>query len=92
MLSVIHVILRHLRGRRVLRVEAPPALAPLLQAFRQAADGFSGFIRGAAFNEPESSVIAAHLSDMANALVFALTAHGPAELDRLLLARAHPDL
>ncbi len=45
--GLIHKILAHLRSRRTLIVEAPEALAPLIRAFRQTADGFASLLRTA---------------------------------------------
>jgi exodeoxyribonuclease-5 len=90
--DLIHTILRHLRGRRVMTVDEPSALAPLLSAFRQAADDFSAFVRDATADEPETAAITARFSEMAEDVAFALTAEAPVDLVRLLIARPHPDL
>ena len=73
-------------------VDAPSALAPLVSAFRQAADNFSAFVRDATADEPETAAMAARFSEMAEDVAFALTAEAPVELVRLLIARPHPDL
>jgi exodeoxyribonuclease-5 len=83
--DLIHTILHHLRRRRVLTVDAADALAPLVTAYRQAADDFSAFVRNAAAGEEETAVIAAHFSEMAEGVAFGLTAEAPAELIRLLM-------
>ena len=90
--DLIHTILRHLRGRRVMTVDEPSALAPLVSAFRQAADNFSAFVRDATADEPETAAMAARFSEMAEDVAFALTAEAPVDLVRLLIARPHPDL
>lgn len=90
--DLIHTILRHLRGRRVMTVDEPSVLVPLVSAFRQAADNFSAFVRGATADEPETAAIAARFSEMAEDVAFALTAEAPVDLVRLLIARPHPDL
>jgi len=90
--DLIHTILHHLRKRRVMTVDAPVALAPLVTAFLQAADDFSAFVRNAAAGEEETAAIAARFSEMAEGVAFGLTAEAPAELIRLLMARPHTDL
>jgi exodeoxyribonuclease-5 len=90
--DLVHTILRHLRNRRVMTVDAPEALAPLVTAFRQATDDFSAFVCNDAAGEEETAVIAACFSEMAEGVAFGLTAETPANLIRLLMARPHTDL
>jgi ATP-dependent exoDNAse (exonuclease V) beta subunit len=90
--NLIHTILRQLRSRRVLMVDAPEALAPLVKAFSDAADEFSAFLRGCGADEPETAGIAARFVEMAESISFALNIEGPADLVRLLITRPHPDL
>lgn len=90
--GLINTILRHLRRRRGLTVDAPEALTPLTGAFRRAADDFAAFVRDAGFEEPETAIIAARFDEMAEGIAFALTSETPADTVRLLLARPHPDL
>ena len=90
--NLIHTILRHLRSRRVLVVDAPEALAPLVKAISDAADEFSAFLRGCGAEEPETVAIAARFAEMAESIAFALNTEAPADLVRLLITRPHPDL
>ena len=90
--NLIHTILRHLRSRRVLVVDAPEALAPLVKAFSDAADDFSAFLRGCSAKELETVAIAAHFAKMVESIAFALNTEAPADLVRLLITRPHPDL
>jgi ATP-dependent exoDNAse (exonuclease V) beta subunit len=90
--GLIHKILGHLRSRRVLTVDAPEALAPLIDAFRQTAADFASFVRSAGVDEAETTDVAARFSEMAEALAAVLPVQQPAELVRLLLARPHSDL
>lgn len=90
--GLIHTILAHLRRRRVLAVDAPAALAPLVTAFQQAAAGFTSFVQGAAVDEPETVAFVVRFSELAEAIGSAETAETPASLIRLLLARPHNDL
>ncbi len=90
--GLVHKILGHLRSRRVMTVDAPLELAPLVATFRQAADEFGVFVQGAGAGEAETAGIAARFLEMAEEIAFALTAEGAADLVRLLLTRPHPDL
>lgn len=90
--TLIHTILRHLRSRRVLVVDAPEALAPLVRAFSDAAADFSAFLRGCGAEEPETVAIAARFAEMAESITFSLNTEAPADLVRLLITRPHPDL
>ncbi len=90
--GLVHTILRHLRSRRAMTVDAPDALAPLVAAFLKAATEFSAFVRNAGVDEPETAAIAARFSEMAEEFAFGLTIETPADLVRLLIARPHPDL
>jgi ATP-dependent exoDNAse (exonuclease V) beta subunit len=90
--GLIHKILGHLRGRRVLTFDAPEALAPLVESFRQTANDLSAFVRNAEVDEVETADVAARFVEMAEALATTLPAENPADLVRLLLARPHPDL
>jgi ATP-dependent exoDNAse (exonuclease V) beta subunit len=90
--DLFHTILRHLRSRRVMIVDATDALAPLVTAFRQAADDFLAFVRNAAAGEEETATIATRFSEMAEGVAFGLTAEAPTDLIRLLTVRPHTDL
>ena len=90
--GLIHKILGHLRGHRVIIGDIPGDLAPLVIAFRRAADDFSAFVREANVNEAETTIIADRFSELAEEIAFTLTAETAAELAHLLLARPHPDL
>jgi ATP-dependent exoDNAse (exonuclease V) beta subunit len=90
--NLIHTILRHLRSRRVLVVDATEALAPLVKAFSDAAADFAVFVRGCGADEPETVMIAAHFAEMAERTALALNTEAPADLVRLLITRPHPDL
>ncbi|MDW9414215.1 AAA family ATPase [Sinorhizobium meliloti] len=90
--ELIHTILAQLRRQRVLRVDAPAALTPLVAAFRQAVAGFSSFVRGTAVEEPETVALAARFSELADESGSAQMAGTPSALMQLLLARPHSDL
>jgi ATP-dependent exoDNAse (exonuclease V) beta subunit len=90
--NLIHTILRHLRSRRVLIVDAPEALAPLVKAFSDTADDFSAFLRGCSAKESETVAIAAYFAELVESIAFALNTEAPADLVRLLMTRPHPDL
>ena len=90
--GLIHNILVHLRHHRVITQVAPEDLPPLVTAFRGAAEDFNAFLRGANVDEPETTIIADRLVELADWITFASTAETPAELVRLLLTRPHPDL
>ncbi len=90
--GLIHTILRHLRSRRVMDVNAPAALAPLVLNFQSAAGEFSAFLTNADAAEPETVAIAAGFTEMSNALNFALDITTSADLIRLLVSEPHPDL
>src|ERR1035438_5632662 len=77
--DLIHTILRHLRGRRVMTVDEPSALTPLVSAFRQAADNFSTFVRDATADERETAAIAARFSEMAEDVAFRSEERLPSE-------------
>ena len=91
-LGLVNGILRHLRSRRILTVDAPATLVPLVIAFGKAAEDFSAFVRNAVAEEQETVAIAIHFAEMAEGIDFALTGDTPADLVRLLIARPHSDL
>jgi len=91
-LGLVNGILRHLRSRRILTVDAPATLVPLVIAFGKAAEDFSAFVRNAVAEEQETVDIAIHFAEMAEGIDFALTGDTPADLVRLLIARPHSDL
>ena len=90
--GLIHNILFHLRHHRVITQVAPEDLSPLVAAFRGAAEDFNAFVRSANVAEPETTIIADRLAELAEGIAFALTVETPAELVRFLLTRPHPDL
>jgi exodeoxyribonuclease-5 len=91
-IELVHEILRHLRALRALTVDAPATLAPLVNDLWQASCDFAAFVRSAEVGETETSDISARFSEIAVQLAKALPADNSADLLRLLLARAHPDL
>ncbi|ULJ82673.1 UvrD-helicase domain-containing protein (plasmid) [Rhizobium sp. C104] len=90
--ALMHKIAGALRRRRSLVAPAVTALAQHLQAFRQAADRLSAFMRAAGVTEPETEVYAARFSEMATRLPTSADASTPAGLVGLLVSRPHPDL
>ncbi|MQV20288.1 AAA family ATPase [Sinorhizobium meliloti] len=90
--ELIHTILAQLRRRRVLSVDAPAELAPLVVVFRQAVAGFSSFVRHAAVEEQETDALAARFAELADEGTSASAADTPVALMRVLLARPHGDL
>ena len=90
--GLIHNILGHLRGHRIITHGIPYDLAPLVIAFQQAADDFTVFARNANINETETTTIAHRFAELAEGITFALTAETPVELVQLLLTGPHPDL
>ena len=90
--GLIHKILGHLRGHRVIINDIQGDLAPLVITFRGAMDDFNAFVRDANANEAETAIIADRFAKLAEGIAFALTAETPAELVQLLLTRPHPDL
>jgi ATP-dependent exoDNAse (exonuclease V) beta subunit len=90
--ALMHKIAGALRRRRSL---AAPVLTPLaghLQAFRQASEGLSAFMRDVDAKEPETEIYAALFSEMAEALPTAAEVATSAGLVGLLVSRPHPDL
>ena len=90
--GLIHNILFHLRHHRVITQVAPEDLSPLVTAFRGAVEDFNAFVRSANVAEPETTIIADRLAELAEGIAFALTVETPAELVRFLLTRPHSDL
>ena len=90
--GLIHKILRHFRNRRVMTVDAPAALAPLVDAFRDAASGFAAFVRTVGVDEAETAAIVEQFSELAEALASVFPDETPADLVRLLVMRPHTDL
>ncbi len=90
--ALMHKIAEALRRRRSLVAPAVTALADHLQAFRQAADDLSAFMRAAGASEPETEIYAARFSEMAAVLPTAANASTPSGLVELLISRPHADL
>ncbi|ARQ13501.1 DNA helicase UvrD-like protein (plasmid) [Rhizobium etli] len=90
--ALMHKIAEALRRRRSLVAPGVTPLPEHLQAFRQAADDLSAFMRAAGVVEPETEVYAARFSEMATRLPTAANASTPAGLVGLLISRPHPDL
>ena len=90
--ALIRTILDHLRRHRAIAHEAPDDLAPLVAAFREAADGFNAFVSGPDAEEPETAVIARRFRGLAEAVEPCLPPRTPADFVSLLFAAPHPDL
>ena len=90
--DLIHNILGHLRGHRVMVGDTPVDLEPLVVAFRQATDRFTDFVRNAGVDEGGTAVFADHFAELAEGTTVILTAERPADLVQLLLTRPHSDL
>ncbi|MDA9433698.1 UvrD-helicase domain-containing protein [Bradyrhizobium sp. CCBAU 51627] len=90
--ALMHKIAEALRRRRSLTAPAVMSLADHLQAFRQAADDLSAFMRSNGVSEPETEVYAERFSEMAAALPTLAEVGTPAGLVGLLISRPHPDL
>lgn len=89
---LIHKIAEALRRRRSLVAPAVTPLAGHLQAFREAANDLSAFMKAAGAIELESEVYASRFVEMATVLPTAADAATPAGLVGLLVSRPHPDL
>lgn len=90
--ELVRKIADGLRRRRTLIAPAVMPLGDSLQAFSQAVDNLSVFIADASVREPETVLIAEHLTAMAAALPSVKDAATPAGLVALLTSRLHPDL
>ncbi len=90
--GLIRSILSHLRQHRVIGHDAPEELPPLASAFQKAAEEFKAFVAEAVINEAETTSIADHFGELAEAIGFAVTAETPAEFVKLLLTTPHSDL
>lgn len=90
--ALMHKIAEALRRRRSLAAPVMTPLAGHLQAFRQASEGLSAFIRDVDAKEPETEIYAALFSEMAEALPTAAEVAISAGLVGLLVSRPHPDL
>lgn len=90
--ALMHKIAEALRRRRSLAAPAVTPLADHLQAFRQASDDLSAFMRTAGASEPETEAYTARFSEMAVALPTVAEVATPTGLVGLLVSRPHPDL
>ncbi len=90
--GLIHKILDGLRRSPAIKAPPGPPLLPAVGDFRDRAVEFAKFIRQAPAAEEETSAIAARFEEMANAVTFALTAHDPADLVRVIVSRPHPSI
>lgn len=90
--TLMHKIAEALRRRRSLAAHAAMPLADHLQAFRQATDDLSAFMRSNGVSEPETEVCAERFFEMAAALPSLAEVGTPAGLVGLLVSRPHPDL
>ena len=89
---LIRTILEHLRRHRTLAPCETEDLTSLASAFREAVDGFCGFMAEAPVEEPETMAIAARFRELAEESDPALPAESPSGVVVLLTARPHPDL
>lgn len=89
-LGLIQRVLEHLRNHRTLAVPASPPVAPLIEAFQQAAQRFAAFLASDA-SEPETAVLVDAFVQLAENLQ-GLDPGRPADLVRLLLTRPSEDL
>jgi exodeoxyribonuclease-5 len=90
--GLIRKILTHLRHRRVLTVEAPAAMAPLVADFRTAVDELAHFLKGTPAEEADTVVISRKFSEAGDAVAAAPPPESGPGLVRLLLTRPDPDL
>ena len=90
--GLIRTVLDHLRRHRAFAPYEREDLAPLANAFREAAEGFNDFISGEDADEPETTAIAGHFREAAEAIASFLPVETPAALVALLLTAPHPDL
>ena len=89
---LIRTILEHLRRHRTLAPCESEDLTSLASAFREAVDGFCGFVTEAVVEESETMAMAARLRELAEETDPALPAESPSGVVALLTARPHPDL
>ena len=89
---LIRTILEHLRRHRTLAPCEREDLASFAAAFRQAVDGFYGFMAGAGVEESETVAMAAQFRELAQEIEPALPAETPSSIVGLLTAQPHPDL
>ena len=90
--ELIRTILEHLRRHRTLAPCEREDLASFAAAFRQAADGFYGFMAGVGVEESETVAMAAQFRELAQEIEPALPAETPSSIVGLLTAQPHPDL
>ncbi|CCV09593.1 UvrD/REP helicase [Mesorhizobium metallidurans STM 2683] len=90
--ALVHKIAENLRRRRTLMAPSVSPPDDRLQAFRQAAADFAGFMGATVAAEPETVVIVERLTEMATALASGSDPATPTGLVRLLTSRPHPDL
>ncbi|MFB9982377.1 UvrD-helicase domain-containing protein [Mesorhizobium kowhaii] len=90
--ALMHKIAEALRRRRSLTAPAVMPLADHLQAFRQASDDISAFMRTADAGEPETEGYAQRFFEMAAALPTLAEVATPTGLVGLLVSRPHLDL
>ena len=81
-----------LRDNRVLVAPRVGAIAPLVAAYRAAADAYRAFVIGLAAQEPESVAGASAFVEMGEAVAVAAADETPATLVRLLTSVPHPSL
>jgi ATP-dependent exoDNAse (exonuclease V) beta subunit len=90
--ALIHKIVANLRKRRTLSAPPVTPLAPHLDRFRDGANAFADFIRGAPAVEPETKECAHRFAEVAAALDDASQAETSVGLVRLLASVPHRDL
>ena len=89
--ALVHKVADNLRRRRTVSAPAVSPLAPLVLAFRRAADDFTTFLAGASAVEAETADQSARFGELAAAIDDA-TAETPAGLVGLLVLKPHRDL
>lgn len=91
-IALIRTVLEHLRRHRQFAPYEVDDLDRLAAGFREAMDGFTTFLDGAAAEEPETVVIAGRFQELAGEVAAAAPADTPARLVALLLMEPHDDL
>ena len=90
--GLVTTVLDHMRKRRGLTVDAPPALEPLARAFQEAAADFLVFASAGPVQEEETAGMAQRFAEMAERPAVTQAPQDPAALVALLLERPHGDL
>ena len=91
-IALVRTVLDHLRRHRAFTPYELQDLALLAGEFREAVDGFAGFLDEAEAEEPETAVIAGQFQELAGEVTAGLPADTAAALVALLVMAPYPEL